>query len=49
VMERFKGSPILIYDIEMPYRPELLKKHEQFAQFFGGRGAVVQESAPTTT
>jgi hypothetical protein len=47
VMERFKGAPVLIYDLEMPYRPELLKKHVQFAQLFGGGAAVPQSRCST--
>jgi hypothetical protein len=35
VMERFKGPPVLIYDEEKPYRPEILTKHVQFAGLFG--------------
>jgi uncharacterized protein (DUF2235 family) len=34
VMERFKGGPVLIYDEEKPYRPEILTKHVQFADLF---------------
>jgi hypothetical protein len=42
VMERFKGEPVLIYDEEKPYRPEILTKHVQFAALFD-RSAPAQE------
>jgi hypothetical protein len=34
VMQRFKGEPVLIYDEEKLYRPELIRNHVEFASLF---------------
>jgi uncharacterized protein (DUF2235 family) len=36
VIERFKVSSILDYDIMKPYRPESLREHKQVNDFYGG-------------
>jgi uncharacterized protein (DUF2235 family) len=34
VKQRFDGPPVLVYDIEKPYRPALLRSHEQFSAVY---------------
>lgn len=34
VMHRFKETSVLVYDREMPYRPDLLAKHVDFAELY---------------
>lgn len=51
VMRRFKEASVLICDRETPYRPDLIEKHLDFADFYRAErdlrnaGAVGKESA----